>query len=455
MWGKIAWRLFWRELSRGELWVIAFSLFLAVLTVVSLSGITESVRSALYQRSANFVAADKILRSSVGFNEQVQQSADDLQLKSSRQVQFNSMLFAKDLMQLVSVKAVSAAYPLRGELKLSSSLSDDSLVASLQPNQLYLENRLYSLLNIKVGDSIELGEKVFTAAGVIVAEPDAPLSVFGSSPRVLMHLDDVAATGIIQPGSRINYRLMFAGSQQDLELLETQTKEALGPQDRWQKMDRESAIGGALDRSERFLLLSGLLGIVLAACAAAVAANRYSQRHARSVAVMKALGATTTLSRKIYGSHLLFVVIFSVGFGLVAGQLLVQLSQWGVAFWMPEYLAEFSFRPLGLGVLTAAICAVLFSARPLWRLAAVPALNVLREKPDQLKFDPVHLISGSVAIWLLMWLFSGDLWISSWLFVLCLVFAALLMGFAAVLVLVSLSWLHQQSSHHSPPVPGH
>ena len=71
MWGKIAWRLFWRELSRGELWVIAFSLFLAVLTVVSLSGITESVRSALYQRSANFVAADKILRSSVGFNEQV------------------------------------------------------------------------------------------------------------------------------------------------------------------------------------------------------------------------------------------------------------------------------------------------------------------------------------------------------------------------------------------------
>ncbi len=446
MWGKIAWRLFWRELSRGELWVIAFSLFLAVLTVVSLSGITESVRSALYQRSANFVAADQILRSSVGFNEQVQQQADELKLQSSRQVQFNSMLFAKDLMQLVSVKAVSAAYPLRGELKLSPSLSDATALASLQPNQLYLENRLYSLLNIKVGDSLELGEKVFTAAGVIVAEPDAPLSVFGSSPRVLMHLDDVAATGIIQPGSRINYRLMFAGSQQDLESLEAQSKELLGPQDRWQKMDRESAIGGALDRSERFLLLSGLLGIVLAACAAAVAANRYSQRHARSVAVMKALGATTTLSRKIYGSHLLFVVIFSVGFGLVAGQLLVQLSQWGVAFWMPEYLAEFSFRPLGLGVLTAAICAVLFSARPLWRLAAVPALNVLREKPDQMKFDPVHLISGSVAIWLLMWLFSGDLWISSWLFVLCLVFAALLMGFAAVLVRVAKPMAAGQSS---------
>ena len=446
MWGKIAWRLFWRELSRGELWVIAFSLFLAVLTVVSLSGITESVRSALFQRSANFVAADLILRSSVAFNEQVQQQADQLELRSARQVQFNSMVFAKDLMQLVSIKAVSADYPLRGQLKLSSSVADPTKTASLQQGQLYLENRLFSLLDIKVGDRIELGEKEFIAAGVIVEEPDAPLSVFGSSPRILMQLEDVDATGIIQPGSRISYRLMFAGAQQQLGLLETQTKELLGPQDRWQKMDRESAIGGALDRSERFLLLSGLLGIVLAACAAAVAANRYSQRHARSVAVMKALGATTNLSRKIYGSHLLFVVIFSVGFGLIAGQLLVLLSQWGVAFWMPEYLAEFSVRPLALGILTAVICALLFSARPLWRLAAVPALNVLREKPDQVKFDPVHLISGSVAIWLLMWLFSGDIWISSWLFALCLGFAALLMGFAALMVRIAKPMAAGQSS---------
>jgi len=446
MWGKIAWRLFWRELSRGELWVIAFSLFLAVLTVVSLSGITESVRSALFQRSANFVAADLILRSSVAFNEQVQQQADQLELRSARQVQFNSMVFAKDLMQLVSIKAVSADYPLRGQLKLSSSVADPTKTASLQQGQLYLENRLFSLLDIKVGDRIELGEKEFIAAGVIVEEPDAPLSVFGSSPRILMQLEDVDATGIIQPGSRISYRLMFAGAQQQLGLLETQTQELLGPQDRWQKMDRESAIGGALDRSERFLLLSGLLGIVLAACAAAVAANRYSQRHARSVAVMKALGATTNLSRKIYGSHLLFVVIFSVGFGLIAGQLLVLLSQWGVAFWMPEYLAEFSVRPLALGILTAVICALLFSARPLWRLAAVPALNVLREKPDQVKFDPVHLISGSVAIWLLMWLFSGDIWISSWLFALCLVFAALLMGFAALMVRIAKPMAAGQSS---------
>ena len=446
MWGKIAWRLFWRELSRGELWVIAFSLFLAVLTVVSLSGITESVRSALYQRSANFVAADKILRSSVGFNEQVQQQSERLGLQSSRQVQFDSMLFGAEQMQLVSVKAVSEQYPLRGELKLSSSLADQTQTAVLAPNQLFLEARLYSLLNIKVGDSLELGEKTFTAAGVIVAEPDAPLSVFGSAPRVLMHLADVAATGIIQPGSRIRYRMLFAGAEQSLKQLETDSKAVLGAQDQWQQMDRESAIGSALDRSERFLLLSGLLGIVLAACAAAVAANRYSQRHARSVAVMKALGATTTLSRKIYGSHLLFVVIFSVGFGLLSGQLLVLLSQWGVGFWMPEYSAEFSVRPLGLGVLTAAICAVLFSARPLWRLAAVPALNVLREKPDQIKFDPVHLISGSVAIWLLMWLFSGDLWISSWLFVLCLMFAALLMGFAALLVRVAKPMAAGQSS---------
>ncbi len=119
---------------------------------------------------------------------------------------------------------------------------------------------------------------------------------------------------------------------------------------------------------------------MLAACAAAVAANRYSQRHARSVAVMKALGATTTLSRKIYGSHLFFVRVVQRGLWFSGRSAVGTVQANGaLAFWMPEYLAEFSFRPLGLGVLTAAICAVLFSARPLWRLAAVPALNVLRK----------------------------------------------------------------------------
>jgi putative ABC transport system permease protein len=447
VWPEVAWRLFWRELKRGELWVIAFALCLAVFTVVSLSGITESVRSALAQRSANFIAADKILRSSLPFKDAIFEKAETLNLKTARQMQFSTMVFAGDEMQLVSVKAVSASYPLRGVLTLRQNAAADApIIAEFKPGEVYLEPRLLQLLHIKAGDSIEVGASQLKVAGVIAEEPDAPLSVFGTSPRLLMHVDDVAATEVVQPGSRISYRYQFAGTETELAQLESEVKPYLTLQDRWQKLDRESAIGSALDRAEKFLLLAGLLGIVLAACAAAVAASQFSQRHAMSVAVIKALGVTTATARKIFASHLALVTLLSVSVGLALGQLASSSAQWAIVNWLGEYQAEFSSRPLWLGLLTAVICAGLFSARPIWRLAAVPALNVLRQRQQEWQFDIWHLATGSIAVWLLMWLFSGDLWLSGWLFALCVVFASLLLGLAALLVKVAKPMAAGQSS---------
>ena len=447
MWPNVAWRLFWRELKRGELWVIAFALCLAVFTVVSLSGITESVRSALAQRSANFIAADKILRSSLPFNEAIFEKAASLEVKSARQVQFSTMVFAGTEMQLVSVKAVSASYPLRGTLLLrENETADAAVVPVFKQGEVFLEPRLLQLLQIKTGDLIEVGVSQLKVAGVIAEEPDAPLSVFGNAPRLLMHVDDVAATEVVQPGSRISYRYQFAGSDALLAKLETEVKPLLTLHDRWQKLDRESAVGSALDRAEKFLLLAGLLGIVLAACAAAVAASQYSQRHAMSVAVIKALGVTTATARKIYASHLTLVTLLSVSIGLALGQFASSSAQWAIVKWLGDYQAEFSSRPLWLGLLTAVICAGLFSARPIWRLAAVPALNVLRQRQQEWRFDIWHLATGAIAVWLLMWLFSGDLWLSAWLFLLCVAFAALLLGMAAVIVKVAKPMAAGQSS---------
>lgn len=447
MWLRIASRLFWRELRRGELWVIAFALCLAVFTVVSLTGITESVRSALTQRSSNFIAADKILRSSLPFNNDIFNAADKLGLKTAKQMQFSTMVFAGDLMQLVSVKAVSQSYPLRGNLLLKTSeKADATTIAGVSQGQVFLEPRLLQLLKIAVGDQLELGVRQFTVAGIIAEEPDAPLSVFGNAPRLLMHVDDVAATEVVQPGSRIGYRYQFAGDEKTLAKLEAQVKPLLTVHDRWQSLDRESAVGSALDRAEKFLLLAGLLGIVLAACAAAVAASQYSQRHQMAVAVIKALGVTTSMARRIYASHLAMVSLFSIGIGLALGQLASSGAQWFIEVWLGDYQPVFSARPLWLGALTGVICASLFSARPIWRLAAVPALNVLRQGGQVFKLDVWQLVTGGAAIWLLMWLFSGDWWLSSWLFVLCLAFAALLLGMAAVLVRVAKPMAAGQSS---------
>ncbi|MDX3772901.1 FtsX-like permease family protein [Chromatiaceae bacterium AAb-1] len=435
MWAKIAWRLFWQELRRGELWVIAFALFLAVGSVVSLSGITQSVKSALAQRSAQFTAADRVLRSSQPFDQRIMQLAQQHNVASAQQIQFNSMLFAGEAMQLVTVKAVSEQYPLRGTLELRRSADiSKGAAGSLVAGEVWLEPRLFSLLQVEPGSVIEMGVSRLKVAGVIVSEPDAPLSVFGGSPRVLMSLDDVAATGIIQPGSRISYRYLFAGSQAALTQFEQQSGPLLTVHQRWQEMDEESALGSALDRAERFLLLAGLLGIVLAACAAAVAASRYSQRHTQAVAIIKALGATTLQARLIYGSHLLLVLLFSLLLGLAAGMATIWLGQLGIGYYIADYQSEFSWRPLWLGSLTCIICALLFAARPLWRLTQTAAIDVLKQPASQWRFDVFQIALGAVAIWGLMWLFSGELVLSIGLFLLCGVFALLLLAMAALLV---------------------
>ncbi len=447
MWAKIAWRLFWRELGRGELWVIAFALFLAVVSVVSLTGITDGVKTALLQRSAQFNAADIVLRSSQPFDANIITMAEQRALQVAQQMHFDSMLFAGDAMQLATIKAVSSSYPLRGQLLLQRANHSGSADAvPLLPGQVYFEARLFDLLQVNVGDEIELGMSRLSVAGVIVNEPDAPLSVFGGAPRVLMHLDDVAATGVVQPGSRIDYRYLFAGAGSALEQFEQALTPQLTVHQRWQRMDRESAIGSALERAERFLLLAGLLGIVLAACAATVAANRYSQRHTQSVAIIKALGATTGQIRLVYGSHLLLVVLFSMVIGVAAGQAAISVAQWGIGQYLPEYRPEYSWRPVWLGCLTCFICAALFAARPMWRLSQTPAIEVLKQPAAQGRVDKLQLILGGVAIWALMWLFSGELVLSIGLFTLCALFAALLMGGATLLLKVAKPVAAGQSS---------
>lgn len=443
MWGKIAWRLFWRELKNGELWVIAFALTLAVLTVVSLSGITDSVRNALMQRSSNFTAADKVLRSSLPFQNEIVRQAQALGIKTAQQIQFNTMLFAEDNMQLVNVKAVSPQYPLRGQLLLDTP---DGQTAQLQAGQLYLEARLAQILGVKVGEQLELGAARLVIGGIILEEPDAPLNLFGGQPRVLMHLDDVAATEVIQPGSRISYRYLFAGTADALQQLTADIEPLLTANDRWQQLDRQSAVGSALDRAERFLLLAGLLGIVLAAAAAAVAANRYSQRHQMAVAVIKALGVTASLARKIYFSHLALVTGFASLFGLLLGLLANFAVQGVLGEWIEGYEAIFSAKAAWLGIATALICSLLFSIRPVWRLTAVPAIQVLRQQSADWQMDYLQLMSGSAAVLALMWLFSGDLWLSGMLFLACAGFGLCLLGFAAVLVRLAKPMAAGQSS---------
>ena len=329
MWVKLALKLFLREFRRGELTVISAAIALAVLTVLTLSMVTERIGQSIAQKSSAFIAADRVLASDHVLDTAFITQAQSQNLKTAQMVYFDTMLFADDEMQFSSVKAASNAYPLKGQLKVKDTLTGETKVANSGPtpgNVWLIESVFYSL-NIDIGAQVELGAALFNVSKVIVEEPDAPFNVFSSSRRVLINIDDVAKTEVVQPGSRVYYRQLYAGSEADINSFYEWLKPQMKENQQWYGVkDRQSPISNSLNRAESFLLLAGLLGIILAAVAIAVSAKRYCERQYDPVAMMKTLGGSRSMIRKIYMLHLLLVCAMAVNIGLLIGYGLQEIA---------------------------------------------------------------------------------------------------------------------------------
>ncbi|TMS94392.1 cell division protein FtsX [Pseudoalteromonas sp. S201] len=420
MWAKLALKLFSREFRRGELTVISAAIALAVLTVLTLSMVTERIAQSIAQKSSAFIAADRVLASNHAIDTAFITKAEQQNLQTAQMVYFDTMLFANDQMQFSSVKAASNSYPLKGQLKVKSGLNAQTEVApgAPSPGNVWLSESVFYSLNINVGDQVELGAALFNVEKVIVEEPDAPFNVFSSSRRVLINIDDVAKTEVIQPGSRVFYRQLYAGDENDINSFYDWLKPQLKENQNWYGVkDRQSPISNSLNRAESFLLLAGLLGIILAAVAIAVSAKRYCERQYDPVAMMKTLGGSRDIIRKIYLMHLLMVCTMAVVVGLAIGYGLQEVATGYLAKSMGTELPMAGFKPWLVAISTGVICAVMFSIKPLLDLFDIPPLRVLRRNlGDRLAVSKIHLGLSALTVFLLMWLFSNNIKITLILF---------------------------------------
>ena len=322
MWVKLAFKLFSREFRRGELTIIFSAIALAVLTVFSLSSITERIGLNIEQKSSDFIAADRRLSSNHAFDPKILTQANQFSLETAKMLFFDSMLFANDELVLGSVKATTQAYPLRGKITIKDSLisQDYEVDTGPKPGFVWLSEGLFYTLNVKVGDKVELGAGIFTVSKVLVKEPDAPFFSLSGNKRVLLNYVDIPTTKAVQAGSRVFHRLLFSGNEQQLSDYYAWLKPELQNNQNWEGIkDRQSPLGNNLDRAERFLLLAGLFGIMLAAVAMAVSAKRYCERQYDPVAMMKTLGGSRKVIRNIFILHLSLVTIFSIVAGLSIG----------------------------------------------------------------------------------------------------------------------------------------
>jgi putative ABC transport system permease protein len=402
-----------RDWRGGELGVLLMALVLAVGVVSGISAFATRLQHALTQESHRFLAADLVARSSSAMPEAWLQQAQEQGVSGALTLVFPSMVFAgEERMQLVSVKAVSDDYPLRGELTRSEQPFGPVAPAARGPErgQVWLESRLFPLLDVAIGERITIGEADFTVAAAARTEPDQAASFNPYGPRVLMHYDDIPATGVVQPGSRVQYRQLYAAPPPVLqafrEWLEPQLEDGQSLLD---VSEGQPGIGSALQRAERFLLLAGSLGVVLAGVAIALAARRFSERHTDYVAIMKSLGATSARVNRLYGSSLLLLGAVATALGCLLGWSIQALFFTLFAEQLPVQPGSSGPGPYAVGAATSLTCLLCFAWPPLRRLGLASPLRVLRrDLPHENRRTMGDYLVGLVAISLLMWWYSGD-----------------------------------------------
>lgn len=429
-------RLAWRDWRSGELGLLLAALLVAVGSVTAVSLLVDRLQQALVSESAAFLGADRYIGGSREIPDPFRQQAEALGLETSQTLAFPSMVFAGDERnQLVAVKAVSPGYPLRGTLVVGDRPfgGGQPTEALPEPGQVWLDSRLFPALDISVGDTVEVGMAELEVTRVLVSEPDRGGSMWDLGPRLLMRMEDVPATEVVQPGSRLSYRLLLKGDDRALETLRESLP--LEPNYVWRSIrDSSQSIGAALDRAESFLLLGGLLGVLLAGVAVALSAHRYALRHYDHVAILKTLGATPRAILKAFAVLLLVVGAVAVALGLLLGTALHVGIVAALGTVVPVDLPMPTARPFLLGAATGFICVLAFAVPPFLHLHRISPMRVIRR--DLGATPPSQIMSYGAAaagsLGLLIW-YSGSLWLTLWTLV-CSV--AVLVGFGVMALLL-------------------
>ncbi|MFI0489284.1 MAG: putative ABC transporter permease subunit YbbP [Yersinia sp. (in: enterobacteria)] len=367
------WRWFWREWRSSSLLIVWLALTLAVACVLSLGTISSRMEKGLSQQSRDFLAGDRVLSAAYPVPERWLLEAKQQGLTVSRQLSFMTMTFAGDRPQLVEVKATDLAYPLYGKLDTQPA------GVRLEPGTVLVAPRLLSLLRVKVGDMLGVADTSLKIVGEVIQEPDSGFNPFQTSPRIIINLADVEKTGAIQPGSRLTYRYMFAGTPDAVAQFSDWLAPQLQPEQRWYGLQTSGgALGKSLQRAQQFLLLSALLTLLLSIAAVAVAMGHYCRSRYDLVAVLKTLGAGRCALRRLIIGQWLSVLVLAGFCGSVIGLLFEKILVRLLSPVLPAALPAAGLWPWGWSIGSLVLISLLVGIRPYWQLLATQPLRVLR-----------------------------------------------------------------------------
>lgn len=376
-------RLLFREWEAGELRVLAASLVVAVGAVTTVGFFTDRVKVALDREANRLLAADLVLAADHPLSQAYVDEAQRRGLAASRTLTFPSMVLKGEGGQLAEIKAVAPGYPLRGELRLEDAGNGTRRAENIPaPGSAWVERQLLQRLGARVGDSLEVGGARLKVAAIVAQEPDRAGNLFSIAPRLMLNAADLPRTGLIQEGSRVQYRLLLAGNDKPVAAYRSWAAKRLERGERLEGVrDARPEIRAALERAQKFLGLASLVAAILASAAVALAARRYTRRHWDACALLRTLGAGQETIFRLYLFQLLFLGLLASLVGCGVGF----AAQWLLTGWLGALVSTSALPlptalPAVQGVLIGLALLLGVGLPPLLRLKEVPALRVLRQE---------------------------------------------------------------------------
>jgi putative ABC transport system permease protein len=427
-----------REWRSGELGVLLLALTVAVAALTGVGFLVGRVATAVDLQAAEVLAADLRLGSPGPIAQKYLDEAARRQVSTARVIAILSVVFNGEQSQLTNLRAVGPGYPLRGKVLVADEAFAPGQQASGIPGrgEVWPDSRLLAAIDARVGSELTIGAATFRVTRVLISRPDQGGTFSELAPSLLMNLDDIPLTQLIQPGSRVSHRALFAGDRGRIDLFKTWLLANKTRGERLLDITQESPqIKNAVERAGRFLSLASLVSVLLCAIAVAMSARRYVQRHLDSVALLKTLGATRSFTMGVSVLQLMMIAVAATVVGSVAGFLAQEWLARTIRGLLNADLPAADLKPLIMGFITAVAVLAGFALPPLLQLSRVPTIRVLRRDVGPppllviLAFGPAIFAVGFLIYWVVR-----DTFLFIWFTIGLIVFLSVLAGAGALLV---------------------
>lgn len=377
------WRMAWRDARRNfsRLFLFTASLVTGIAAIVALDSLNYSLQKDIDNNARELLGADLVVDGERPYTPALKAAFDSLKLPEAAQTEMASMvLFLNNQRsRLIRLVAMEGDFPFYGEIETLPTDADDLMKKG---GYAMLDETLASQYEVSSGDSLRVGKSVFKVAGVVtrIAGGGGLMSTF--TPSVYIAEKDLDSTGLVQFGSRVNYKHYYKiGSEEKVERIVDEVRPLVRRNGySYETVERrKEGLGRGFSSIYRFFSLLAFVALVLGCMGVASSVHIYAREKREEVAVLRCIGSSGWQAFNIF-----FIQVFLLGIaGSLLGSLLGIAIQQVIPFFIEDLIPfkmgfAISWKSLLLGLSVGTIVSLLFTMLPLVAVRFVPPLSVLR-----------------------------------------------------------------------------